>query len=42
MKLTQYEHELQENFNLEPFDPKKAREDLIEKRQRAERKAKLQ
>ena len=42
VKLTQYEHELKENFNLEPFDPKKAREDLIERRQRAERKAKLQ
>ena len=41
-KLTQYEHELEENFNLEPFDPAKARENLAERRQRAERKAKLQ
>ena len=41
-KLTQYEHELEENFNLQPFDPVKAREDLAERRERAERKAKLQ
>ena len=41
-KLTQYEHELEENFNLEPFDPAKARENLAERRERAERKAKLQ
>ena len=41
-KLTQYEHELEENFNLEPFDPAKTRENLAERRQRAERKAKLQ
>ena len=41
-RLTEYEHELAANFNVKgSFKPEKVRDDLIERRQRAERAAKL-
>ena len=41
-KLTEYEHELAANFNVNgKFQPAKVRDDLVEKKQRADRAARL-